>query len=92
MGSFLDNGNSARKAGAGILDLEGEAGDGETGSRKLLQVGKFLNVTIADVHAGSVTLPDQTGVARFGIAFGSQWKRCVPAPSVGAGQPYTFFQ
>ena len=56
--SVIQDRHSAGKPGRGRFDLDREATDGETGRGQAFKVGQFLHVTIADIHGGSVTFPD----------------------------------
>src|SRR5882757_3154324 len=88
----VDNGHRPRPARGSALDLYRKARHHETGRRQLLEIVKFLDVTIADVTAGLVAFPDQAGILRFGIFLRGVDERCVPAPAVDAGQPHAAFE
>src|SRR5277367_6649155 len=49
-------------------------------------------MTVADVAPGFVALPNESGIPRFRIAFRSMREWGVPAPGVGARQPYAALQ
>src|SRR5271166_83312 len=90
--SVLDDRHRPRPAGGGALDLGREARDHESGRRQRLEIVQLLDVAVADAPAGLVALPDDRGVARFGVALGGVDKRRVPAPRVGAGHPHALAQ
>src|SRR3954454_15954530 len=65
--SPLDDRHRPSPARRSALDLDREAGHGETGRRQLLQIVQLFDVAIADMAAGLVAFPDQAGVLGLGV-------------------------
>ena len=53
---------------------------------------QLFQVTVADVAAGLVPLPDERGIAGLGILLRRIGKRRIPAPTVGTRQAHALFQ
>src|SRR5437868_3028435 len=61
-------GDRAAPAGAGVLDLHGQAGDVEAvRPRQLVEVGQLLDLAILARDAGEVGGPDETAIARAAV-------------------------
>ena len=64
----------------------------ETLRRQLFEIVQLLDVAIADLAAGAVTLPDQAGVVGLGVFHLGVHERRVPAPAVDAGDAHAALQ
>src|SRR5271167_930717 len=49
-------------------------------------------MTVTDIPARLVALPDEAGVARFGVSLLGVNEGCVPAPAVRSGDPHSALQ
>ena len=79
--------DGADEAGRAFLDLVWEARDPEAVGGKLVEVGQFLHLPVADVAACLMAFPDDPGVPAVGKPLAGERERRIPAPSVGADNP-----
>src|SRR6267143_372267 len=84
----IENGDRPGPASRGALDLDRKAGHRETRWRQELQIVQLFDVAVADVAAGLVALPNQTGVFGFVVFLRGIDERCIPAPAVDTSQPH----
>jgi len=79
-------------AGGGGPHLHREAGHTEAVRRQRLQIVQLLQVAIADLPTGPVSLPDQSGIPGLPMPFRRVHEGGIPAPSIRACQFHSGLQ
>lgn len=62
----------------GLVYLYREAGHHEAACGQLLEIVQFLDMAIANIAAGLVAFPNDTGITGLSVSFSRIYKRCVP--------------